>query len=53
VQSTVLVYCRPDDASAELRSGMTGHARVFTGRRSIGGFLLDRALRFVRTEFWW
>jgi HlyD family secretion protein len=54
VQSTVLVYCRPEASAApELRSGMTGHARVFTGRRSLGGFLLDRALRFVRTEFWW
>jgi len=53
VQSTVLVYCQPEDTSPELRSGMTGHARVFTGRRSLGGFLFDRALRFVRTEFWW
>jgi multidrug efflux pump subunit AcrA (membrane-fusion protein) len=53
VQSTLLVYCRPENASSELRPGMTGHARVFTGRRSLGGFLLDRTLRFVRTEFWW
>ena len=53
VQSTVLVYCRPEASAPELRPGMTGHARVFTGRRSLGGFLFDRALRFVRTEFWW
>jgi hypothetical protein len=32
---------------------MTGYARVFTGRRSLGSVLLDRALRWVRTEFWW
>jgi multidrug efflux pump subunit AcrA (membrane-fusion protein) len=53
VQSNVIVYCRPEGASAELRSGMTGHARVYTGRRSAGSFLLHRALRIIRTEFWW
>jgi multidrug efflux pump subunit AcrA (membrane-fusion protein) len=53
VQSTLTLYCRVVDPGVELRAGMTGHARVFTGKRSVGGFLLDRALRFVRTEFWW
>src|SRR5262249_11695543 len=53
VQSTLTVYCRLEAGEAALRSGMTGHARVFTGQRSLGGFLLERALRFVRTEFWW
>jgi multidrug efflux pump subunit AcrA (membrane-fusion protein) len=53
VQSTLTVYCRVEDPGIELRAGMTGHARVFTGRRSVGGFLVDRALRFIRTEFWW
>jgi multidrug efflux pump subunit AcrA (membrane-fusion protein) len=53
VQSTLIVYCRFDTGDAALRSGMTGHARVFTGQRSAGLFLLDRALRFIRTEFWW
>jgi hypothetical protein len=47
------VYCRLEAGEAALRSGMTGHARVFTGQRSLGCFLLERALRFVRTEFWW
>jgi multidrug efflux pump subunit AcrA (membrane-fusion protein) len=54
-QSTVIVYCRlplPPDGAA-LRPGMTGYARVYTGRRPVAGFLLDRALRFFRTEFWW
>jgi hypothetical protein len=32
---------------------MTGHARVYTGRQSVGRVLLDRGLRFLRTEFWW
>jgi multidrug efflux pump subunit AcrA (membrane-fusion protein) len=53
VQSSVTLYCRLETTPAGLCPGMTGHARVFTGRRSAGGFLLDRALRFLRTEFWW
>jgi multidrug efflux pump subunit AcrA (membrane-fusion protein) len=53
VQSTVMVYCDLDNHSAELRPGMTGYARIYTGRRPIGEILLHRLLRFVRTEFWW
>jgi multidrug efflux pump subunit AcrA (membrane-fusion protein) len=53
VQSSVAVYCRLDNAALELRPEMTGYARVYTGRRAIGAILLDRVLRFVRTEFWW
>jgi multidrug efflux pump subunit AcrA (membrane-fusion protein) len=53
VQSTVTLYGRLENSGGDLRPGMTGHARVYTGRRSLGGFLLDRALRFLRTEFWW
>jgi multidrug efflux pump subunit AcrA (membrane-fusion protein) len=51
-RNTVTVYCRLQDAAA-LRPGMTGHARVYGDERSIGGFLIDRAVRFLRTEFWW
>jgi multidrug efflux pump subunit AcrA (membrane-fusion protein) len=53
VQSTVTLYCRLDNERAELRPGMTGQARVFTGRQSVGKVLLDRGLRLLRTEFWW
>jgi multidrug efflux pump subunit AcrA (membrane-fusion protein) len=53
VQSTVLLNCRLGNEGAELRSGMTGQARVFTGRQSVGKVLLERGLRLVRTEFWW
>jgi putative peptide zinc metalloprotease protein len=53
LQSSVTVYCRVDSPSADLRPEMTGHARVYTGRRPIGGILMDRAMRFFRTEFWW
>jgi multidrug efflux pump subunit AcrA (membrane-fusion protein) len=53
VQGTVIVYCRLTTPGMELRTGMTGYARIATGRRSVGAILLDRALRYVRTEFWW
>jgi multidrug efflux pump subunit AcrA (membrane-fusion protein) len=53
VQSTVTLHCRLANENAGLRPGMTGHARVFTGQRSVGEVLLDRGLRFLRTEFWW
>jgi len=52
-QSSVTAYCRLDPAPDELRTEMTGHARVDTGRRPIGAILLNQVLRFVRTEFWW
>ncbi len=47
-----MVYCRLGQG-AELRPGMTGQARIATGSRSTGLILLDRALRYVRMEFWW
>ena len=52
-QSSVIVYGRLDQAPDDLRMEMTGSARIETGRRPIGAILLDRMLRFVRTEFWW
>jgi multidrug resistance efflux pump len=52
-QSSVTVFCRLDQAPDELRTEMTGYARIDTGRRPLGAILLDRMLRFVRTEFWW
>src|SRR5262249_40119379 len=53
VQSTVTVYCRLENDGADLRPGMTGHARVFTGRHSLGWILVERGMRYLRTEFWW
>ena len=52
-QSSLTVYGRLDHAPDDLRTEMTGYARVDTGRRPIGALLLDRIVRFVRTEFWW
>jgi multidrug efflux pump subunit AcrA (membrane-fusion protein) len=52
VQSTVTVYCRSGHLPRQLRPGMTGTARVYSGRRPIGAVLVNKLLRFVRTEFW-
>jgi multidrug resistance efflux pump len=53
VQSSVTVCCRLDQAPADLRPDMTGYARIYTGPRPAGVILVDRVLRYVRTEFWW
>src|SRR5262249_46109882 len=45
VQSTLTVYGRLRGLPPELRPGMTGYARVYTGPRALGGFLADRVLR--------
>jgi multidrug efflux pump subunit AcrA (membrane-fusion protein) len=50
---TVSVYCRVTGVTADLRPGMTGYARVSRGKRAVGTVLGERALRFLRTEFWW
>jgi putative peptide zinc metalloprotease protein len=52
-QSSLTVYCRLHEAPDDLRTEMTGYARIDTGRRPLSAILLDRMLRFVRTEFWW
>jgi multidrug resistance efflux pump len=50
---TVAVYCQLQGVSDKLRPGMTGYARIYTGRRPIGATLLERGLRLLRQEFWW
>ena len=52
-QGTVTVYGRLRTPPDELQPGMTGHARICTGRRPVGIIACDRALRYLRTEFWW
>ena len=54
LQSTVPVYCKlTNPPPAALRPGMTGFARVACGKRPMGRVLADKALRYLRTEFWW
>jgi multidrug efflux pump subunit AcrA (membrane-fusion protein) len=52
-QARVTVCCRLDADGADLRPGMTGYARVSTGRRSVASILTDRTVRLLRTELWW
>ena len=52
-QSCVKVFCRLGHYPADLRPEMNGHARIYTGRRPIGAIIVDRAMRLLRTEFWW
>jgi RND family efflux transporter MFP subunit len=53
VQSTVTVYCRIETEHPGLRPGMTGQARIHCGRHTIARTVVEKVLRFVRTEFWW
>jgi putative peptide zinc metalloprotease protein len=52
-QGSVTVYCLLAAPPSQVRLGMSGYARVSTSRRPMGEIFLGRALRFVRTEFWW
>lgn len=52
-QGAVTVYCTVEGDVSDLLPGMTGYARVYRGRDSIGLVLARRILRYVRTEFWW
>ena len=50
--SGLTVYANLVVRDPALRPGMTGAARVYTGRRPIGAIAFDRAARLLRTEFW-
>lgn len=52
-QGRVTVYCRVDNPEGALRPGMTGFGRIYRNERSVAAMLGRRALRYVRTEFWW
>jgi len=52
-QGTLVVHCSMEGSVPVLRSSMSGYARIYTGRRSVGAILVDRAMRLLRTEFWW
>jgi multidrug efflux pump subunit AcrA (membrane-fusion protein) len=52
VQSALVVYCPLEGPEADLRPGTNGYARVYCGPRPIGSILGERALRFLRSEFW-
>ena len=50
---TFTVICTVNDDARVLKTGMTGYARILLGPRPLGEHLVNRALRLVRTEFWW
>jgi putative peptide zinc metalloprotease protein len=52
-QARVNVYCHLAGEGDQVRPGMTGYARIYTGQRPLGLIALDRSLRLIRTEFWW
>jgi hypothetical protein len=52
-QRMILVSCRVDDPHGQLRTGMSGYARISLSQASIASIVANRTLRFVRTEFWW
>jgi multidrug resistance efflux pump len=52
-RSTVTVYCNVQNAGAELRPGMTGLGRIARGRQPMAALMGTRALKYLRTEFWW
>ncbi len=51
--SRIVVDCAPDAPAPLLRPGLSGYARIDTGRRPAGAILVDRVLRHLRTEYWW
>ena len=53
LEGKVTVYCRLDSTDAGLLAGMTGVGRVFRGSETVGVLVAKKALRYVRTEFWW
>jgi multidrug efflux pump subunit AcrA (membrane-fusion protein) len=51
--SRIVIDCAPDVPVPLLRPGLSGYARIDTGRRPAGAILVDRVLRHLRTEYWW
>lgn len=49
----VTAYVRIDRPPPGIRPGMTGTARVSCGRSTVARVVGSRALRYLRTEFWW
>jgi len=53
LEGKVVVYCTLEKSETELLAGMTGMGRVFRGERAVADVLTNKALRQLRTEFWW
>lgn len=52
-RNVLVVHCELNNQDGRLHSGMTGFGRIFRGNRTLGNVMLSKALRYLRTEFWW
>ncbi len=53
VTTTLVVYCHLHDANGRLRTGMSGFGKIDRGWKSVGQLIATKAMRYLRTEFWW
>ena len=51
--STITVVCDIPNSVPHFRPGMTGFARIATGRRAVAQIIGDRVRHYLQTEFWW
>jgi putative peptide zinc metalloprotease protein len=49
---TFLVQSKIDNRDNLLKSGMTGHAKIYCGKRSLFNLLTRRIVRYLRVEIW-
>lgn len=48
----VMVRSEVDNPHLLLKPQMTGYAKIYCGKRTIGDLMSRRMVRFIRTEFW-
>lgn len=53
LEGKVIVYCTLEGGDVNLLAGMTGMARVFRGEQPIATVMTTKAMKYLRTEFWW
>ena len=47
-----LITCKVQNPNYLLKPGMTGHAKIYCGKRNILTLLTRRLVRYLRVEFW-
>lgn len=53
LHSSVTVYCHVDNPDGQLRSGMTGFAKIQRDSKPVAMILTNKVMKYLRTEFWW
>ncbi len=51
-ENTFDATCLIPNPDGLLKPGMTGYAKIYCGKMSLGGKLIRRVMRFFRIEFW-